>query len=292
MSSAEYSESSGSKAKRVATMQDHAVAAAAEARFRFANEEQAKDALDKICRRFMLAKDSPTPEGSTKYTEAKLWIRGFSVTAEEKQKGVRGNYAYIAIKKVEGNRYTLFAEKLAIDLSHHPEKERPKARYPNWWHPFLRAALAEKTYPNVASAYKQLMALHYEYPEVTIPGADTLRAMVYSYHDDHSVPIDKMVIKIRVLSEGGVKLVIKGEKPDRKAAKKKAPKPVVKNEQTTKEKIITESLGTGDADVVSEKTIAEKLKDSTKSKGKFATMIITRRRKRTMPVRKTPKTEG
>lgn len=264
---------------RIATMKDAAVAAAVEGRFRFATEQQAQETLDKICSRFIISKDSPVPNESGKHTEIKIWIRGYDVTDEEKDKGARGNYALIKIKRVNGGRYALVAEKLNIDIGHHPEKERPKARHPNWGHPVLRAVLAEKKFDTLEKAYSQLMALHYEYPETTIPGADTLHVMVYSHKSDHSMPIERVVVKIKVLSEGGVQLSLKG-KGQKKTEMKEAP-PLAQK---------IEAAYTADA-TTAPAAAAATAEETPGKPGRFTSMVVQRRKKRT-PLRKPAATEN
>ncbi|HEU5048115.1 MAG TPA: hypothetical protein VFT64_09775 [Rickettsiales bacterium] len=264
---------------RIATMKDAAVAAAVEGRFRFATEQQAQEALDKICSRFIISKDSPAPNASGKHTEIKIWIRGYDVTEEEKEKGARGNYALIKIKRVNGGRYALLAEKLHVDVGHHPEKERPKTRHPNWGHPVLRAVLAEKKFDTLEKAYSQLMALHYEYPETTIPGADTLHVMVYSHKTDHSMPIERVVIKIKVLSEGGVQLSLKG-KGQKKTEMKEAPPLAQKIEAAYAAKPATQVVEHGDEAV-----------EAPSKPGRFTSMVVQRRKKRA-PVRKPTTSES
>jgi hypothetical protein len=167
----------------------------------------------------------------------------------------------------------------------------------------LRAALAEKSYATLDDAYKQLMALHLEYPEVTIPGADTMHVMVYSHHDDHSMPIDKIVLKVRVLQEGGVRLAVKGKKPEKKVPEVKAlmpmRQPVVEVETVAApvqepepvEEIVEEQPKAASTKTAPKKTITEKLADTVQNKGKFTSMVIQRRRKRSAPVRKSGKKE-
>jgi len=253
---AAQSKSAHVRLHRTASMDDPAVAAAVDMRFRFANEIQALAMLERFTRQFIMAKDSPVPEGGT-VPFIKLWIRDYAITEEEKNQGARGNYARVSIKRVEGGRYALLAEKLDIDVKHHPQRERPKTRHPNWGHPILRAVETGKIYPSLKEAQKQIMLLHEEYPEVTIPGQDTLHAMVYSRKEGENKPIQKIVIKVKLVPEGGARLVLK-EKQKKKQETTQLP--------------------------------AQKLQAEQPPPGKFSTMVVQRRKRKSYrpPVTSTP----
>ena len=150
-------------ALKFASMDDPAVAAIAEGRFRFATDIQALGMLQRVARQFVLAKDSPAITTDAP-PAVKLWIKDYAITEEEKAKGHRGNYAEIRIKRIEGGRYSLVAKKLELDAKFHPERERPKSRHPNWGHPIMRAVKTGKIYPSLEVARRQLVLLHEEYP--------------------------------------------------------------------------------------------------------------------------------
>jgi len=222
---------------KTATIEDPFIAASIEARFRFADIGQAQNALDKIIRNFLLAKDSPPVDENGKHNAIKIFIRGFAVGEEEKAKGYRGNFALISIKKVSGGRFALIGEKLDIDVSHHPERERPKSRYPNWGHPILRAVEKGKIYPDLKHAKKELRLLHEEYPEATIPGEDTLHVLIFTRKENKEKPLEKIVIKLQVQSEGGVKLALKGKGAGKASGEAKKPLAIKPSEPSSKPEI-------------------------------------------------------
>ncbi len=191
--------------KRIAHMQDPALEAIAEGLFRFEHITQAVSLLDRLGKQFVICKDQDPVSADTLPT-LKLWIRGYNITDEEKAKGFRGHFAKLSIKKLDGNKITLIAEKLDIALRLHPQKERPKHRHPNWGHPILRAAERAKIYPAVELVRQELLRLHEEFPETSIPGRDKLHMMVYSRQANP--PIKKVTIRIQPVGEQGFKLEV------------------------------------------------------------------------------------
>lgn len=255
----------------VASMEEPTIAAAMDGRFRFATEDQAQAALEKICKRFVLGKDSPPPEEG-RHHAITLWVRDYAVTDEEKDQGYRGNFASVTVKRTSGGRFSLAAKKLDVDVAHHPQRERPKSRHPNWGHPILRAVETGKIFPSLKLAEKQLRLLHEEFPEVTIPGKDTLHALIYSRKGEGK-PIQKIVIKLKLLQEGGVQLVLKGQQ------KKKPERAPV----ATKAHSQQPDGGLEDA-VAAAPEGAPAKKTPLARKGKFTTLVVERRRKRKAPV--------
>jgi hypothetical protein len=200
---------------RLATIEDPLVNSAVGGFFKLQAKTDALAYLQKIATQCILAKDrEPIVEGEPPVL--KLWVRGFEVTGEEKAKGYCGNFARIRLEFTKAGHYTLIAEKLEVDVSRHPQKERANGPHPNWGHPVMREIEKGKTYPSIAVARERLERLHLDYPLATLPGKDTLNIMLYNRNAEGDSPIDKITVKIKPLEEGGAKIV-----QLKKAAKKK-----------------------------------------------------------------------
>ena len=201
---------------RIATVDDPMIGAVADAFFRFESQKQAAEKLAHISKHYIRAKDQE-PDS------LRLWIRGFAVTPEEKSDGYRGHFARITIAAIDSGRFTLKAEKLIVELDRHPQKERPKERHPNWGHPIMRAVQTGKHFPSISVARCQLIELHEEFPDVTIPGKDKLHVMVYNRtlrEGDNDNPIQKITLTITPLDDGSAKLVVKKPSARKKPATK------------------------------------------------------------------------
>lgn len=187
-----------SEKKKIATVKNPVVQAVSQGLFRFENEEQAKDLFKRISNNFIISKEQDK-DGST----IRLWIKGFSITPEEKKEGFLGNYAVIKIEKKD-KKFTLTAEKQVVELKRHPQKIRPKQKHPDWGHPILRKVLKKKSYKTMEEAEKDIQRLHEEFPEISIPGGDKLYLMVYNKDlaKANNNPTQKIILKIHPLDTG------------------------------------------------------------------------------------------
>jgi hypothetical protein len=202
---------------RIATVQDPTIAAVVGGFFRFESQDIAAARLAWIGQHFIRAKN---PEGE-EAGALRLWISGFAVMADEKKQGFRGHYARLTLAAIDSGCFTLKAEKIPVELSRHPQKQRPAAPHPNWGHPVMRAVETGKAYSSITVARAELIALHQEFPEATIPGKDMLHVMVYNRKtaaEGAASPIQKLTIAIKAMADGGAKLVVK-KKTMRKVAK-------------------------------------------------------------------------
>lgn len=203
--------------KRIASPQDPAIEAIIEGLFRFGQESQAVSMLQRLSQQLVICKDQE-PLGPDGLPTLKLWIRGFALSEDEKAKGFRGHFARLRIKRLEGRKVTLIAEKLPVEIKLHPQKERPKHRHPNWGHPILRAAQRGKMYPSSEQVRAEFLRLHEEFPETSIPGRDKLNLMIYSRQSEP--PIRKMTLTIAALPDGTFRMEMnensrkKDERPD------------------------------------------------------------------------------
>lgn len=186
------------KARRYATIMHPTIGAVVAGTYRFASEEQAKQQLQIFRDYFVLSRHQNEQAGDTGLI---LWIKGYSITKEEKENGYTGNYALIATKKLPDGKHTLVATKLESELKFHPQRQRPKHKHPNWGHPIMRSVKKKRIYPTVEAAQKELQLLHEEYPQVTIPLTNKLYLILYSRQQNP--PAQKYVLEIKVADEGG-----------------------------------------------------------------------------------------
>ncbi len=187
-----------SEKKRIATVKNPVIQAVSQGLFRFENEEQAKDLFKRISNNFIISKEQDK-DGNT----IKIWIKGFSITPEEKKEGFLGNYASIKIVQKD-KKFTLTAEKQVVELKRHPQKIRPKQKHPDWGHPILRRVLKKKAYKTMEEAEKDIQRLHEEFPEISIPGGDKLYLMVYNKDlaKSNTNPTQKIILKIHPTDTG------------------------------------------------------------------------------------------
>jgi hypothetical protein len=186
------------KSRRYATVMHPTIGAVLAGTYRFATEEQANQQLQIFRDHFVLSRHQ-NEESNEKGII--LWIKGYSITAEEKKNGYTGNYAVIGIKKLKDGKYSLTATRLESELKFHPQRQRPKHKHPNWGHPILRSVKKKRIYPTVEAAQKELQLLHEEYPEVTIPLTNKLYLIIYSRQQ--TPPAQKYVLEVKVGEEGG-----------------------------------------------------------------------------------------
>jgi hypothetical protein len=204
-------------------MDDPTILAAVQGWFRLTSQAHAMKKLAWIGKHFIRAHEQDS-EASGPPVTLRLWISGFAVTEEEKAKGYRGHYAHLRIAPIDGGRYTITAEKLPVELARHPQKAPPRMRHPNWGHPVMRAAEAGKVFSSITTAREKLTQFHEAFSEVTTPGKDVLHVMLYNRKllaEGAGSPIEKVILKIKPLSEGGVRLIIKKSSAKKKSEERK-----------------------------------------------------------------------
>lgn len=186
------------KPRRYATIMHPTIGAVVANTYRFASEEQARQQLQIFRDHFVLSRHQNEEAGDNSII---LWIKGYSITPEEKKNGYTGNYAAIGIKKLPENKYTLQATKIESDIKFHPQRQRPSHKHPNWGHPILRSVKKKRIYPTVEAAQAEIQLLHEEYPQVTIPLTNKLYLIIYSRQQ--TPPAQKYVLEIKVAEQGG-----------------------------------------------------------------------------------------
>lgn len=192
--------------------------------FAFKSERQALEQLKEISRDFIISKEQPP---MSKKFSLILWIKGFAVNGEEKDKGYTGNFALLSYEKIADDKFTIKAEKLESDVKYHPQRKREKKSHPNWGHPILRSIKKGKIYETIEQAQGELQLLHEEYPTISIPNPGKLYIIIYSKAKGRGSPIQKYVLEIKAAKDGG--FYIEARDNDRKqkmpagAAKKSEP---------------------------------------------------------------------
>lgn len=198
---------SASAKPKFASQQDPFIAAAVGGYYRFEALKDALVAMNCIRSWFIQSKDAPGPrEDGT--PQLKLWVAGFETTAAEKAQGFRGNFARLWVEFLPAGYYTIKAEKLDVPLSRHPQKDRPKGAHPNRGNPVMRAVEKGKIFPGIAEANALLHQLHVDYPSSTMPGMNCLHITLYDRKASGPAPVEKIVIKVQPLAEGGARLVM------------------------------------------------------------------------------------
>jgi hypothetical protein len=212
--------------RRIATQQEPAIAAAIGRLYRFTSKRDALAVLAGLGRGFVRAKGAVPPHENGSPV-VKLWVKDFELSAEDRSKGYEGHFAHLWVEFLEIGYYTIRAEKVHAPLARHPRKGKIKGKHPNRDNPVMRAVERGKTFASFEEARALLEALHVDYPLATTPTADALKILLFSRDgakDGKKVPIEKVTVKVKILSEGGAKLVLV-QAPAREAAATEGVKP-------------------------------------------------------------------
>ena len=213
------------KQKRYASVRNPTVDAMVHERFRLPTREAAIAKLDMLRSHFVISRQQPK---ESKNPGVILWIKGYDVSESELAKGFLGHFALITFKQIDKGRYTLYPTKIASDLKIHPQRKYEKRdKHPNFGHPILRAIKNGTEYESPEDAYNVLMKLHQEYPEVSIPATGKLYIMIFSRPENGGNPVQKYVLDVKALTEGGFTIECNlntyKPKPKRHSAESKDP---------------------------------------------------------------------
>lgn len=186
--------------KKYASVKNPTIEAILNENFRFSSPDQAKARLEGLRDTFITSRlpDDVDPDPS----ELKLWIRGYGLSGNMREKGYIGNYARFEIKRVETSKWTLSPVLLSIDKKYHPQRRQPPRRHPNWGHPIMRDIKKCRVHKAVDTAQGELARLHELFPEVSIPLTNKMYIMVYQKTDDGEPPIKKWVLEIKATEDG------------------------------------------------------------------------------------------
>lgn len=174
--------------------------------FSFSNINEAKHRLKIIKQTFTISRKADREDDMSTI----MWISGFEVTDEERQKGYKGNFGKITVEALPNGRYTLKLVKIIEDLRHHPAKKKMNMPHPDWGHPILRSIKKKIKYLSEKDAWLDLKKLHEEYPNTTIPGPNKLFIQVFSKQYGPT-PIKKFILEIQ--ADGDVFIISIKENP-------------------------------------------------------------------------------
>lgn len=186
--------------KILANIRHELIEAALNELYRLQSFEDAKNKLLELKEKFVVSKEQPLLTNEQN-PALKIWIKGFDVTKEEKEKGIIGNFAVIKVTKVN-NKFSLIGEKIEVEVKLHPQKINKDLLHPNANNNFLlREIFAKKTYEELERANAILEKLHTNFPKVSIPGLNKLR--IITYNNKRTPPLERIIIEIKVAKEGG-----------------------------------------------------------------------------------------
>ncbi|HEU5047842.1 MAG TPA: hypothetical protein VFT64_08370 [Rickettsiales bacterium] len=182
--------------------------------FRFADRSQAMQRLEAIHTLFETVRK---PVADNKAYPLQLWIKDYDLSDADIRQGYRGHFGGISIIQYEDGKYGLKLTKLYVPLSLHPQKTRPKRSHPDWGHPVLRQLKEQPVFNDVERARALLMALHEEYPAISIPGLNHLLIMLYSKEKKAGQkPVKKYKFSIVAQTDGSFRITYQ-ENTKRKA---------------------------------------------------------------------------
>jgi len=188
------------KRKKYASVKNPTIEAVMSETFRFATPEQAQERLDALRETFIVSK---LPEElDTNPLELKMWVRGFGLSSEMREKGYIGNYARLEVKQIAKGKWTIAPVLLSIDKKYHPQRRQTAKRHPNWGHPIMRDIQKNRVHNTIETAQNELRRLHEMFPEVSIPLTNKMYIMVYQKTEDGQAPIKKWVLEIKATENG------------------------------------------------------------------------------------------
>jgi len=200
--------------KKYATAGNPSINAVIKGLYRFASVDQARTRLKQLKDHFVTSKKAGTGDGLT------LWIRGFGITEAELAEGFMGHFAVVTIEK-KATKFTLCATKLEAPLASHPQRKRPKQSHPDWGHPILRGIKKKRLFETMEEASHELMRLHEEFPEISIPAETQLMIILYEKVEGSNSPVQKYKFEVKALPEGGFIInFARNERPKKPTAKK------------------------------------------------------------------------
>ena len=216
--------------KRYASVNNPTINAVVHALFCLPTEALAREKLDTIREHFII---SAKQIANDAHPSVHLWIKGYEVTPEQKEKGVIGNYALISYKKTgEGKdcKWVLNATRLDMPANTHPQRAQVKRDNPNWGHPVLRSIRKGKHYATLEEAQAELNLLHTQFPKVSIPNMGKLFIMIYCSERPPKERMVKHILKIKLQPDATYLIECKENMPKelRGLADKKPKKPVAK----------------------------------------------------------------
>lgn len=167
--------------------------------YKFVTREKGQEFILKLKDKFVLGKNY---EELAKQGKARLWIRGYKITAKEQEEGALGNYALLELVDLPDGTTAIAVEKEEVPINLHPQRKRKTARMPNYGHPALRLAKKGTEFERYEDIAEILLNLHNEFPDTTIPNKDRVDLMIYSRDKEGGKPkTDKMRLSIKPSGE-------------------------------------------------------------------------------------------
>lgn len=185
--------------KHYAFVEHETVQAMLHSLFRFKSLEQAQLITNRFALEFTLAPKLSDPLDKKSFA---LWVRGFEITEDEQKLGYLGNFGRITIHRLPTGKWTLSLTKIDAPLNKHPQRKPVPRRHPNMGHPVIRAASRAKSWPSMQEAAAQLMKLHEEFPEISVPGLNKLKIMTYVKSEKGVSPVKRLELQVVKRGEG------------------------------------------------------------------------------------------
>lgn len=164
-------------------------------KYNFRTKEKARIILDKISKKYITSRKDENED----YPDdaIKLWIKWFDVSQEEREKGYKGNYAWIRIQEVNRNQYTLKIEKVHVPLNFHPQKRIQRKANPNNGHPLLRRIDKGELFNNKEDALLILKDLHNQYPQTSLIATEDDKLYIQVYSKDYTPkPFKRFILRV------------------------------------------------------------------------------------------------
>ncbi len=179
--------------------------------FRFQTLEQAQMITNKFAQEFTLAPKLSDPLDKKSFV---MWVRGLEVTDDQKKLGFLGNFGKISMHQIKGGKWTMTLKKIDVPLNKHPLRKAIPRRHPNMGHPVIRSATRGKTWPTMLEANAQLVKLHEEFPEISVPGLGKLKILTYVKAEKGESPVQRIELQVTKKDEGVYFIDVR--KPQRK----------------------------------------------------------------------------
>ncbi len=186
------------KQRAYASVENPTINAAIKSLYSFVEQSQALARLAQIKRDFVTSRQVKTAKNSNSFI---LWVSGFAISEAEAEQGYKGNFALFSVMPREG-KFTISAKKIESELKFHPQSKRVKRKHPDWGHPILRDIKKKRLYFSMDEAVGELIRLHEEYPETSIPSEFGLLIIIYGKELAEDVPVQKYKFSVRPLADG------------------------------------------------------------------------------------------
>ena len=215
---------SAMKKKHYAFSEHETIQAMLHSLFRFQTLEQAQNISNKFAEEFTLAPKLSDPLDKKSFV---LWVRGLELTDEQVKQGFLGNFGRITMHPLPTGKWTLTLTKMDVPLRKHPLRKPVPRPHPNMGHPVIRAATRQKVWPTMQDAADQLMKLHEEFPEISVPGINKLKIMTYAKAEKGKSPVQRLELQVVKRGDGIYLIEIKQNigKPAPKPMPQFAPNP-------------------------------------------------------------------